>query len=300
MRITNNMVTSSMVSEMQQLETQQSTLQSEVASGLAVNQPSDNPQAFGQVIELQGQNEELQQYGDNANQAMNVANASYSGLNSLQQLYDTASQQGTLGSSAIDSNTQQGYATEVDQLIQQAVQVGNAQLDGSYIYAGTADSTPPFVTTENSQGQIASVQYVGNSDTTPIPISQNATVSAGTSGATNSGIADFINNLVSLRDALQSGDAGSISAANTALAPSEDLITTAVADNGAVQARIGSDQTEQQATAIQNETMISDASSVNLPTTEVQLSQNQLAYQAALQSASSIIHLSILNYINLQ
>jgi flagellar hook-associated protein 3 FlgL len=300
MRITNNMVTSSMVSEMQQLETQQSTLQSEVASGLAVTQPSDNPQAFGQVIELQGQNAQLEQYGDNANQAMNVANASYSGLNSLQQLYDTASQQGTLGSSATNSTTQQGYATEVDQLIQQAVQVGNTQLDGSYIYAGTADSTPPFVTTENSQGQIASVQYVGNSDTTPIPISQNATVSAGTSGATNSGIADFINNLVSLRDALQSGDAASINSANTALTPSEDVITTAVADNGAVQARIGSDQTEQQATAIQNETMISDASSVNLPTTEVQLSQNQLAYQAALQSASSIMHLSILNYINLQ
>ena len=97
MRITNNMVTGSIITELQQLEGQQSSLQGQLSSGLAVSQPSDNPEAFGQVIQLESQNRQLQQYGANASQALNVANASYSGLNSLQQLYDSASQLGTEG-----------------------------------------------------------------------------------------------------------------------------------------------------------------------------------------------------------
>ena len=43
MRITDNMVTNSLVTQIQQLTSQQSQLQSEVATGLAVSQPSDNP-----------------------------------------------------------------------------------------------------------------------------------------------------------------------------------------------------------------------------------------------------------------
>ena len=45
--------------------------------------------------------------------------------------------------------------------------------------------------------------------------------------------------------------------------------------------------------------MISNAADADLPTLMVQLNQAQLAYQAALQSSASVMHLSILNYINL-
>jgi len=300
MRITNNMVTSSIMTELQDLETQQSSLQSEVSSGIAVTQPSDNPEAFSQVVELQSQSNQLQQFDTNATQALNVSSASYAGLSSLQQLYDRASQLGTLGTSAVDGTSQQAYATEVDQLVQQAVQVGNSQLGNSYLFAGTADSAPPFVAATDSSGTITSVSYAGNSGTTAIPISQTSTVSPGTSGETNSGIATFINSLISLRDALQSGDSAGISTANSALTSSEDVITTAVADNGAIQARIQSDQTQQQAMSTQDSTMISNDADADLPTTMVKLNQAQLAYQAALQSSASVMHLSILNYIELQ
>jgi len=297
MRITNNMVTESILGELQSLETQQSTEQTQVSSGLAVNLPSDNPEAFSQIVELDSQNAETQQFSDNATQALNVASASYSGLNSLQQLYDRVSQLGVLGAGADDGTSQQAYGTEIDQLVQQAVQVGNSQLGSDYLYGGTASGSPPFVATTDTSGQISSVAYVGNSDATAIPISQNATVSPTTSGQTNSGIADFINNMIALRDAVNSGDSTSIASANTALGASEDVITSAVADNGAVQARIQSDQTQQQATINDNTNLISSAADLDIPTAMVKLNQTQLAYQAALQSASSVMHLSILNYI---
>jgi flagellar hook-associated protein 3 FlgL len=299
MRITNNMVTNGILSELQGLETQQSSLQSEVSSGLAVTQPSDNPAAFGQVIELESQSNESVQFNTNASQATTIANASYAGLNSLQQIYDRASQLGALGNGALGSQAAAAYGSELDQLIQQSVQAANSQLGGSYLFAGTAVNTAPFTTTTNANGQIASVSYVGNSEQTSIPLSPTSSVTPSTSGATNAGIASFINSMITLRDALNSGDQSSIQTAASGLSSSEDVITSAVAENGAVQSRIQADQTQEQAGETETTSLISNDVDANLSTTIVKLNQAQLAYQAALQTAASVMHLSLLNYVNL-
>ena len=191
------------------------------------------------------------------------------------------------------------YGSELDQLIQQAVQVANSQLNDTYIYGGTAVSQPPFTTTTNSSGQIGSVTYEGNYDQTPIALSPTTSISPSTTGATNAGIASFINNMISLRDALNSNDSSGISAAATSLASSEDVITSAVAENGAIQTRIQADQTQQQASATELSSLISGDTNADLSTTIVKLNQAQLAYQASLQTAASVMHISILNYINL-
>jgi flagellar hook-associated protein 3 FlgL len=293
------MVTNGILSELQNLDTQQSQLQTEVSSGLAVTQPSDNPAVFGQTIELQSQNRQLGQYEQNASDALNTASASYSGLSSLQSIYDRASQLGTLGTTVTGATTSQAYGGELDQLIQQAVQVANSQVGGQYLYAGTAVNAEPFSTTTNASGDITGVTYVGNLNQSAVQLSASASVSPSTSGATNQGIATFLNQMIALRDSLNSGDTTSIAAANQTLLSSEDVITGAVADNGAIQARIQSDQTQQQSEATELNSLISNNTNADLPSTIVKLNQAQLAYQASLQTAASVMKLSILNYITL-
>lgn len=300
MRITNNMVSNAILSQLQQLNAQQSTLQSQVSSGLAISQPSDSPAVFGQVMGLESQSRQLAQFTSNANRALNLADASYSGLSSMVKIYDRASQLGTLANGAQGASANQAYASELDQLIQQTVQVANSQLGNDYIYAGTAVGAPPFTTTTNSQGQISGVTYVGNSSQTTIPLSGTASVSPTTSGTTNSGIAGFINQMVALRDALRSGDPATLQSSATTLLQSENVLTGAVAENGAVQARIQSDQTQIQSSAAGVTKLISSEADADLPSTIVKLNQAQLAYQAALQSAASVMHMSLLNYVNLQ
>jgi flagellar hook-associated protein 3 FlgL len=296
MRITNNMTTDSLVNEMQQLNSQQSALQEEVSSGLAVTQPSDNPEVYGQVVELEGQGSQLSQYSANASTALNLAQASSSGLNSLTQIYDQATQTATEASGA-DAGSSQDYADALDQLIQQAVSVANTQYNGSYLYAGTAQSQPPFSTTTNAQGQIATVTYAGNSSQAAIPVSATTNISVSTSGAANSGFADLINNMIAVRDALNSGSSSALSTAQTALASSEDVLTSAVADNGAAQLRVQSEQTQQQAVTTQITSSISTDTAANLTTAITQLSQVQLAYQAALETASKIQQLSLVQFV---
>jgi flagellar hook-associated protein 3 FlgL len=298
MRITNNMVTNNLMNEIQGLNGQQTTLQAEVGTGLALTQPSDNPAAMGQVLQLESQNTQLAQYSNNADRALSVSQASYSGLNSLMQVFDRASELATEGGNQVDASNGPTLASEVDQLVQQATAVGNSQLGSEYLYGGTATTTQPFTTTLNSQGQITAVTYAGNSSTAAIPISSTSAISPWTSGTTNSGIAGFINTLASLRDALNSGDPTALATAQANLNTAENTLTGAVAETGAVQARIQSDQTQQQSETTQIGTQISNLADADLPTTIVKLNQVQLAYQAALQTAGQVMNLSILNYIH--
>jgi flagellar hook-associated protein 3 FlgL len=297
MRITNNMVTTSVLAELQQLDTQQSTLQTEVSSGLAVTQPSDNPGVFGQVIQEEGQSNQIAQFNQNATQALNVANASYAGITSLTQIYDRATQLATMGNGTLGSSANAGYADELNQLIQQAVTVANSQSAGSYLYAGTATNTPPFTTTTDANGNIASVTYVGNDDQTAIPISTTSSVSPSTSGATNSGFAAMINNMIAVSNALTNNDPAALATASTALNNSEDTLSTAAADNGAVQLRIQSEQTQEQSTGTEVSSLISAQTSANLPSTITELDQAQLAYQAAMETAVKVMQLSLTQYL---
>jgi flagellar hook-associated protein 3 FlgL len=296
MRITNNMVETNITSELQQLDSQQNSIQAEVSSGLAVTQPSDNPEVYGQVVELEGQSSQLAQYSANAATALNLAQASSSGLNSLTQIYDQATQTATEASGA-GSGSSQDYADALDQLIQQAVSAANTQYNGNYLYAGTAVTQPPFTTTTNAQGEIASVSYAGNNSQSAIPVSATTSISAATSGTTNSGIATLINNMIAVRDALNSGNSTALSTAQTNLVASEDTLTSATADNGAVQLRIQSEQSQQQASTTELSSSISSDTSANLPTAITQLSQVQLAYQAALETAAKIEQLSLVQFV---
>ena len=106
--------------------------------------------------------------------------------------------------------------------------------------------------------------------------------------------------MIALRNALTAGDASAITTATSNLGGSEDTLTTAVSENGAVQARIQAEQTQLQSSTTEVGTLISADADADLPSTMVKLNQAQTAYQAALQTAASVMKLSLLNYVNLQ
>ena len=124
-----------------------------------------------------------------------------------------------------------------------------------------------------------------------------STRGATTSGATNTSLRDFLNNLVALRDALRANDATALTAAQTALIGTEDILVSALAEHGAVQMRIEASQQQQSGLAENLASLISAETEADLPSTIVKLNQAQTASQAALQSAASIMRTSLLDYI---
>jgi len=297
MRIATNTISDAMVRQIQLLTGEQSTLQMQVATGRRITKPEDDPAAVGRVLNFQSQERQVTQYSANADRALELAQTSYSGLQGLKKISDRAGELVTLGTGSLGPDAMSAYATETDQLIEQAVQLANSQSGGDYVYGGTAVSAPPFSVTRDINGSITAVTYVGNSTQAAIPLSDASSVTPSTSGATNTGIGDFITHLIELRDALNSGSTSAVSAVQPGLMTGEDTIISAMADNGGIQTRIEAAQAQQKDRTTSLASLVSNESSVDLPSTIVKLNQTTTAYQAALSSAAKIMNLSLLDYL---
>ncbi len=297
MRIASATVSDSIIRQLQALNSQQTKLQTQVGSGLRLTQPEDDPAAMARVLNLSDERRALEQFAGNANRALELSQSTYSNLQQIKKISDRATEIGTLGTGAQSSDALQAYASEIDQLIEQAAQLGNSRLGNDYLFAGTAVDTPPYTVTRDAAGQITGVTFAGNTAQSSIALSETSSVSPGADAATTQGLTDFLNGLVALREALQAGDTAAISAAQTGLIGTEDVFVSALAQQGAVQMRIEVNQDQQKARAQNVEQLVSGETSTDMTSAVVKLNQAQTAYQAALQSASSIMQKSLLDYI---
>lgn len=297
MRIASNTVSDGIVRQIQQLGTQQARLQTQVSTGLRISQPEDDPAAVGRVLNLESERRQLEQFGVNARRALEISQASFSGLQGMIKISARAGELATLGTGLLGPDAMSAYGTEVDQLIEQALQSGNTRFNGDYIYAGTAVDAPPFEATRDVNGKIISVAYAGNATQAAIPLSEATAIAPGTTGSTNLGLRDFINELVALRDALNSGDPAAVSALQVGLTATEDTLVFAVAESAGMQTRIEASQSQQSDRLTSLDALVSGEIDADLPSTIVKLNQIQTAYQAALQSGANIMRLSLLDYI---
>lgn len=298
MRITTNTTSENIVRQIQQLGTQQAKLQMQVATGQRIFQPEDDPTGMGRVLGLESESRQLAQFGRNVGRALELSQASFSGLQQIKKISDRAGEIATLGAGAISASAADAYASEVDQLIEQTVQFTNTKFRNDYLFGGTAVDAPPFVATRNVSGNVTLVDYYGNANQTEIQLSESARISPGTTGATNTGLRDFLNELVALRDALTANNPTAVTAAATTLVVSEDLLVSSLAEHGGVQTRIEANRAQLLDRVENIEKLVSAETDVDLPSTIVRLNQTQTAYQAALQSAANIMRISLLDYIN--
>lgn len=297
MRIANFTISDAIIRQIQSLSTQQTKLQAQVSSGQRISQPSDDPAAMGRVLNLQSDQDALAQYTNNSSRALEISQAATSGIQSIKKISDRASELATLGSSATNATSMPAYSTEVNQLIEQAIQLGNSKYGNDYLYAGTAVNASPLTVARDAQGNVTGVTYAGNSNQAQIPLSTTATIAPGATGATNQNIVDFINHLVSLRDNLNTQNTAGVTTDSNNLMTTEDGFVSAIAEQGAVQMRIQVNQSQQADLDTNLKQLVSTEVDADMPSTIVKLNQASTAYQAALQSASSIMRMSLLDYL---
>lgn len=312
MRISSSTFNNDFLGEIQQLEQKQNTLQGEASSGLSVTNPEDNPSVMSQVLDLQTETDANNQFQTNINSLQSTASIASTALNSLQSLVSQASEIATEAANGTTSSTQLStYASQVESLIQEAVQLGNTQdANGNYIFAGTASNTQPFSATTNANGSVTAVTYNGNDEESQSQIAANITISAAVPGVNNSGSgpegvfsdsrtgADLFSHLISLQQNLASGNISAISSTDApALAKDEDNMVNQISANGVTQSALtaaGSIATSQNTTLAEQ---ISGNTDADLAQTMTQLDQTQTAYEAALESGTMVMNMSLLNFI---
>lgn len=298
MRLSTATTADTVLSQLQQLNRRQAELQNQVSTGQRIFQPGDDPAAVARVINSQMEQRGLLQYRRNADTALEYSKTTYNSLDQVKLLSDRASELAVLGAGANGAASMQAYAAEVNQLLEQAVTVGQSRFRNDYVFSGTATTTPPFTITRDANGDITAAAYAGDTGQLAVPIGQGTTIRPGPTPDTNTGLGDFMNRLVALRDALRAADGDAVQATRPDLEASEDLLVSALSEQGAVQLRIEVSQTQQLTRLDEIERQISAEADVDLPATIVRLSQTTQAYEAALSSAATILRMSLLDYIS--
>ena len=270
MRIATATAYNNMVSQIQAMGTDEANLQNEVSTGQSVTQPEDDPAAMNSILNLVSQDRALTQYGNNAATALDISEASYSGLSQIKNIADRVGELATEANNGTNSASQmQSYATELNQLIEQSVQLGNTQYNNNYLYSGTAVTTAPYSVTRDASGNISNVSYVGNNSQAQIPLSSTASIAPTTDGATNQSLATLMNQMVTLRDAMNSNDTTTIAATVPTFTTAEDAVINGIATNSAVQTRISTEQSQQTSLSTSLDTIISSKASADLSSTLV-------------------------------
>jgi flagellar hook-associated protein 3 FlgL len=196
-------------------------------------------------------------------------------------------------------------------LIQEALHLANSQdAQNNYIFGGTETSNPPFSATTDANGNVTAVTYSGNTSVAESEIAPGVTVSVQSPGENTTGSgaegvfadsrtgADLFNHLISLQQDLQSGNTSAIASTDSPnLAKDEDNVVTQISGNAVVQSTLSAAATSTQQQSTSETSEISDDTSANLAQTLTQLSQTQTAYQAALQSGTMVMSLSLMDFL---
>lgn len=310
MRVATNMFPESLLSQLSKLAQRQNRLQTQTATGQRVTLPEDDPAAMSRALGLQTESRTLAQYQRNLDVLDETATVSYTALKALKTISDRAGEIAVLADGLSSPDELQAYATELDQLIRQALQTANTRHRNDYLFAGTRTDQPPFVATTNADGQITAVTYAGNTEVAGTEIAAGDTLAARSPGANTTGSgprgvladsrtgADFFNHLIALRDHLRAGDTAAITREDLPhLGSDEENFLHHVAQIGVVQSRI---ETNRKLIADRSqavEQLVSNETDADLAQTLVKLNEVQNAYRAALQSGSLILNQSLLDFL---
>lgn len=287
MRITNSVMTGTLLRNLNKNSEIINKYQEELSSGRRINRPSDDPVGIVYALRYRGNLEEISKYKSNAEDAKSWLDTTDSALsesgdilNRLRELVVQASN-GASPQEARDAINQ-----EVSQLSQQLNQIANTTYAGRYIFSGTNTLTPAFDATNTFQGNTKSLNYE---------------VGVGTKIATNVDGTQAFGNIFSIMSTLQTNlSTGNIAGISGSLTQIDSSINQQLSTRSEVGARINRIDLAINRMDDQN-TNITDllSKTEDADTTEVitQLKTQENIYQASLATGARIIQPSLVDYL---
>jgi flagellar hook-associated protein 3 FlgL len=298
MRVTYNTSYNTLSDRLGSLNGMQQKALQQLATGQKLTTAADDPTAMQRVLELRSSKARESQFWQNAGDVASTSKVSASDLQQLDGILTRAGELTTLGASDLNGTANfTAYASETDQLLEQALTQANSRLNGKYLHGGTATDTPPFVAVRDANNRITSISYAGNSAGAPVRISESSSVSPYSSGAENANIRDLLNNMVALRDGLQAGSAPAVKSLRPAQEAIEDQLLSSISRAGAIQYRLEVSQGQSAQRFAGDESLIARDADVDFAEATIRLNRAQTAYSAAVQSGAKIANTSLLDYI---
>ncbi|MEO9255644.1 MAG: flagellar hook-associated protein FlgL [Tepidiformaceae bacterium] len=281
------------VSYLQTAESQMNLIQQQLSTGRKIDKPSDDPE--GSSISM-GYRRDITfetQMRRNIDGGVAFMNATESALSSATDVIHRTRELAVQGANGTNSQSgRDAMATEIDQLIQQMVQIGNSNFNGAYIFSGTKTDQPAFATTGTPI--ITAVSYQGDQGQRLRRISRQDTSPVNTTGT--AGFGNVFQDMITLRDNLRAG-AANVNDSIGALDKDLDTVLNARADNGARTNAFTDASTRSDKTDTELQGLRSNIEDVDVTQGIVELTAKQNQLQAALGAIGKTLNMSLLDFL---
>jgi flagellar hook-associated protein 3 FlgL len=274
-------------------------LERQLATGLRVNKPSDDPLAARRAIAARGEIARNNQYITNISNAQPFLVQSESSLSTAIDRMQRTNELVIQGLS--DTNAQQQrdeIANEINQILESVLNQANTTTAGRYVFGGNRTLAAPFEATRNASNEITAVSYVGNNEKINVEVNDGVQVPVNLSGnETFLANEDVFQTLIDIRDNLRTSNTAALETNLQQVQTGIEQLLIARSEIGAVQSRLENTEFNLDIINIQLEQVISDNIDADFAEVIVELNAQTNAYQAALNAAGRVIQPSLLDFI---
>lgn len=166
MRIADKMNYDQVTSNLGKNRQDMAELQNQAATQKRVNKPSDDPLAAARVLAGKIDTNNNSQFLKSVNNAKTFLDFSEQSLGELADVISRAKELaiGQSNDASANEGTRKVVATEIAQLRDQAIQVGNRKMGDRYLFGGFKTNRPPFDREGNYHGDDGEMQIIINKD----------------------------------------------------------------------------------------------------------------------------------------
>lgn len=160
-RITNSMLASNYLTNMNRNLRNMQTIQSQLSSGKEVSRPSDNPYKVSRTMQLYSEIDANKQYNENIKDVSNWLDTTDTALDQAGNAFSRIRQLlVSAGNASYGEDERKAVQDEIKQKVHELSQILNTNFDGAYIFGGTKSTSKPIVV--NSDGNLCYADKNGN------------------------------------------------------------------------------------------------------------------------------------------
>ena len=295
MRITNDIITRTVFSNLDRLSNQIYQLTRRSTTGKAVEWASDNPLAARLILEYSNSISRVGQYMQNIDEGLDYLSEAESLLGQVEDLMSQAREIAQEGMNASSEGNLETYAEEVDTMLDDLLGYANSRYLGRYVFGGTETLDQPF--TLDPTRSFVTV----NTDTSGeirIEVDEGMTETINYSGeAVFVDQVDMFDLLIRMRDALQAGDTEELQTILEETDSAIDHILTTEADLGDRVNHLQSISSFLANRQLELEGHRSRLEDADIARVAIDLQEAQVVYQAASNAAIILFNSNLMNFI---
>jgi flagellar hook-associated protein 3 FlgL len=303
MRVTNNMMTDSLV---RYLTTQNEALyerQTIIASQKRINKPSDDPIGTGKIMDYRQTLASIEQYQTNIQRGKTRLEVTESNLDLVDDLLQLAK---GLAETETDESTEsrQLAAEEVKTIYDQVLDLANLELDGNYLFSGYKTQTAPFSRDDSMATTFDrfTVAYNGDDGDARFIVAQNTEIAIEADGRPlfHNAAGGGINIFDAMRDlivGLENDDTDAIYAQVGMIDQAQSQIDNIRAANSPIAYQLETTENHWNNYKSKIQDLLGKEEEADITQAVVELQSIELAYQTTLATAARIIQPGLIDFL---